>query len=370
MEEKLFKFKKLVEELQGYRGRHTELISVYIAAGSNIYAIANQLEYEKSMAENIKSKTTRQNVIAAIEMILRQLKFYKKTPENGLAIFAGNVSREEGKPDLRVWAIEPPFPLSTKLYHCDQNFFLEPLKEMLEQRKERIGLLVIDKKEATLGLLEGKNIKRLLYLSSGIPSKIRAGGQSAARFERLREEATKEFYRRVAEHCKEFFLDKKIKALLIGGPGPTKEEFLKESELITEIREKIIGIRDIGYADEHGLKLLVDESQDLLESLEIMEEKRLLNEFFTALTKELACYGMANVKKALEYGAAAKVIISEDFEGFKESKESMQEIEQLAKSSGAELHFVSSQTQEGLQFKNIAGIGAILRFRLNEFKES
>jgi len=358
MEEKFYKFKKLIEELEKYKGRHTELISVYIPAGHNIYSIANQLEQEKSMASNIKSKATRQNVIDAIDNILRELKFYKKTPENGMAIFSGNISREEGKPELKLWTIEPLYPLNVKLYHCDQTFLLDPLKDMLEEKKEVFGLIVIDKKEATLGMLEGKMIKKLLYLTSGVPSKIRAGGQSSVRFERLREGAAKEFYRRVAEHAKEFFLDKKIKGILIGGPGPTKEEFLEEGHLTTAIREKIIGVKDIGYANEYGLKLIVEESHDILAKVEIIEEKKKIKEFFNALVKEKAVFGIEKVKKALSHGAAEKVYIAEDFDPI-----ITEEIEKLAKSSGAEIVYVSGETEEGIQFKNIAGIGAILRFK-------
>ncbi len=358
MEEKIYKFKKLIAELEQFKGRHTELISVYIPAGHNIFSIANQLEYEKSMASNIKSKTTRENVISAIDAILRELRFYKKTPENGLVIFAGNISTEEGKTEIKIWAIEPPYPLNIKIYHCDQTFLLDPLKQMLEEKKDIFGLIVIDRKEATLGLLDGKIIKKLLYLTSGVPSKIRAGGQSSVRFERLREGAAKEFYRRVAEHAKEFFMDKKIKGILIGGPGPTKEEFLKEGDLATAIKEKIICIKDIGYADEHGLKLLVEESKDILTKLEIVEEKKRMIAFFDALIKENAIFGLEKVKKALSYGAVDKVLISEDFD-----PKAIEEIEKLAKESGAEIIYVSKETEEGLQFKNIGGIGAILRFK-------
>ena len=358
MEEKFYKLKRIVEELESYRGRHTELISVYIPSGHNIFAISNQLEYEKSMAENIKSKATRENVISAIEMILRELKFYKKTPPNGLAIFAGNVSKEEGRPDLRIWTIEPPYPLSMKLYHCDQTFFLQPLKDMLEARKDFYGLIVIDKKEATLGMLEGKMIKKLLHLTSGVPSKIRAGGQSSVRFERLREGATKEFYRRVSENAKQFFLDQKIKGILVGGPGMTKEEFLKEGDIPTPIKEKIIAIKDIGYADEHGLKLLVEECQDILANVEVMEEKKKLREFFDALVKDKAIIGLEKVKKALAYGAADKIFISETID-----EKIIDEIEK-ENISKAEINIVSKDTEEGLQFSNLGGIGAILRFKI------
>src|SRR3972149_22213 len=145
---------ELMEELEQYKGRATELISVYIPEGQNIYTVADQLEAEKSTAKNIKSTATRKNVTNALEKITRFLKTLKKTPENGIALFSGNVSKVEGQEDLRLWDIEPPMPLKTRLYRCDKEFVIEPLKEMLEI-SEVYALLVIDRQQATMGLLEG-----------------------------------------------------------------------------------------------------------------------------------------------------------------------------------------------------------------------
>ena len=74
-------FEEVVEELSSYKGRHTELITVYVPSGQNIYSVVNQLEAEKSTAKNIKSTATRKNVIEALEKITRYLKGLKKTPE-------------------------------------------------------------------------------------------------------------------------------------------------------------------------------------------------------------------------------------------------------------------------------------------------
>ncbi|MEK6741847.1 MAG: LAGLIDADG family homing endonuclease [Nanoarchaeota archaeon] len=166
----------VVEELEQYKGRATELVSVYIPAGQNIYTVADQLEAEKSTAKNIKSTGTRKNVGNALDKITRHLKEYKRTPVNGIAIFSGNISRIEGQEDLKLWSVEPPLPLKTRMYRCDKDFILDPLKEMLEIT-EVFGLLVMDRKEATIGLLEGKGIAVIQKMTSGIPSKIRAGGQ-------------------------------------------------------------------------------------------------------------------------------------------------------------------------------------------------
>ena len=123
---------ELVEELGKHKGKHTELITVYISEGYDVNSVQRQLDAEKATAKNIKSTATRKNVIDALEKIVRHLKGLKKTPETGLALFCGNVSQVEGQIDLELWDIEPPMPLKIRLYRCDKEFVLEPLKEMLE----------------------------------------------------------------------------------------------------------------------------------------------------------------------------------------------------------------------------------------------
>ena len=167
---------EVLEQLEEHKGRHTELISVYISAGFDINSVQKQLEAEKSTAKNIKSTSTRKNVTDALDSIVRYLKGLKKNPDNGLAIFCGNVSKVEGKDDMQLWDIEPPLPLKIRLYRCDKEFVLDPLREMMEV-DEIFGLLVMDRKEATIGVLEGKSIDVLQKMSSGVPSKVRAGGQ-------------------------------------------------------------------------------------------------------------------------------------------------------------------------------------------------
>ena len=168
---------ELVEELGAIRGRHTELVSVLVPAGANLNIVIDQLEAEKSTARNIKSATTRKNVIEALERATRQLRMLgQQTPKNGVAIYSGNVSQVEGQENMKIWMIVPPEELGMRLYRCDQVFIIDALKEMLEE-KEVYGLFVIERKEATLGLLVGKKIKILQHLDSGVPGKTRAGGQ-------------------------------------------------------------------------------------------------------------------------------------------------------------------------------------------------
>jgi peptide chain release factor subunit 1 len=353
--------KESVEEIGKHKGRNTELISVYVPAGYDINSVQRQLEAEKSTAKNIKSTATRKNVIDALEKLIRYLKTLKKTPENGLALFCGNISRVEGQQDLQLKDIEPPSPIKSRFYRCDKEFVLDPLKEMLEV-SEIFGLLVMDRKEATIGVLEGKRIDVLQKMTSGIPSKVRAGGQSSQRFHRITEGLTKEFYKRIAEEMKKiFFNEPKLKGIIVGGPIPTKDEFIDGEYLVTKLREKVLGKIDIGDSSESGLKELVEKSQNILINHERTQEKKAVEDFFRNLGEnpEKTFLGEEDNRRALQVGAIDTLFLSS-----KLKSSLIKELTQLAERIGSEVKIISTETPEGEQFYNMGGIGSILRFKI------
>jgi len=360
-EEEKLKIEDFLEEMKSYRARHTELITVYVPKGFDINFITRQLESEKSTAANIKGTGTRKNVQDALESLIRITKGMKQTPKNGIALFAGNVSKIEGQAHFITEAFEPPEELNVRLYRCDQTFVLEPLEEMLEI-KELYGLVVIERQEATIGLLIGKKIKVLQKFDSMVPGKTNKGGQSAARYGRIRENIAKEFFRKVANVMKEeFFSLKGLKGILVGGPGPTKEDFLKEGELVTALKDKVLAVKDIGYADEHGLELLVGVSGDVLLGQEIYREKKILENFFNMLGKEKdkTAYKEDDIEKALEYGAVDTLLLSK-----KLKREIIKKYEKRAAETSVKVELISVDTPEGVQFWNLGGVGAVLRFKI------
>jgi peptide chain release factor subunit 1 len=352
---------ELLDTLSKFRGRATELITVYIPAGYDPNAVQRQLEGEVSTAKNIKSTSTRKNVTESLEKIIRALKEYMIAPPKGMALFAGNVSPVEGQTDIQLWEIEPPEEVRVRLYRCDKEFVLEPLESMTEVQ-EIYALIVMDRKEATIGQLVGKRIEMLQNMSSGVPSKVRAGGQSSQRFHRITEGLTKEFYKRIADETKTLFYDEpKLKGILIGGPIPTKDEFVEGKFLPTPLQDKIIGIKDQGDTSESGLKELVELSQDVLANQEIIREKKILEKFFDNLgaKPETTPYHYEDVKKALQFGAVDLLIMSKDYD-----KEKSKELKSIADNMGTTVEVVSKETTEGDQFLKLGGIGAIQRFRI------
>ncbi len=356
-----FKLKKLVKELEKHRGRHTELVTVYVPSGYDIIKVINHLAQEQGTATNIKSTATRKNVIDALEKMIQHLKLYKRTPENGLAVFSGNVSEREGQSDVRVWAIEPPVPLKIRSYRCDKDFVLDPLKDMCEE-KETYGLVIVDRRDANIALLKGKAIIPLVKTHSEVPGKTRAGGQSAQRFERLREGAKIEHFKKVAEYMKEQFLNMPgLKGIIVGGPGPTKYDFVDSNYITDQVKRKIIAIKDLSYTGEFGLQELVDRSQDVLAKEEIAEEKEIMTKFFELLStkQKRVSYGKDEVWRNLEMGAVDTLLLSEETDD-----ETVEKFEAKAAELGTKVKMISTETREGVQLRDIGKIAAILRYEV------
>lgn len=357
------KMAKFVADLKSKRRRHTELISVYIPQGYDINKVIGQLIDEQGTASNIKSTSTRKNVQDALERMVQHLRVYKQTPEHGVAAFSGNVAEREGLSDVQVYAIEPPVPLNLRLYRCDKEFVTEPLEQMMDD-DSIYGLVVMDRRDAIIAELKGKRIIPLTKTHSEVPGKFKAGGQSAQRFARLREGAAKDHYKKVAEYVKDQFLEREgLKGIIVGGPGPTKYEFVEGNYITDQVKQKIIGIKDLSYTDEFGLQELVDKSQDILAEEEIAEEKKLLQRFFGYLATQpgMVAYGRADVKRRLEAGAVDVLMISETADD-----ETIEAYEAIAEQYGTRVLITSPDTREGKQLDDIGKFAAILRYEMQE----
>src|SRR4030042_1241097 len=87
-----YDLKRQLEEIKACKGKHTELISLYVPPMKQIFDANSYLKNEYSQSQNIKSKTTRKNVLSAIESIMSRLKQFKRPPENGVVFFVGHKS--------------------------------------------------------------------------------------------------------------------------------------------------------------------------------------------------------------------------------------------------------------------------------------
>ncbi len=403
-EKQRYDFRRELERIASYQGRGTELISVYVPPDKLISDVANYLRNEQSQSSNIKSSSTRKNVQSAISSILSRLKGYKMlAPENGIAFFVGTVPKNGDQTTMVQHVIEPPEPVPTFLYRCDSAFYLDPLNSMIEV-KDIYGLIVIDRKEATIGFLRGQSIQVAKNMHSQVPSKHRMGGQSSLRFERLIEIAANEYYKNVAEVCTNVFLNvSNMSGILVGGPGSTKDFFVKEGYLHYQLQKMVIDTFDTGYTDEYGLRELVEKARDRLKDLDVMKQKLFVERLLAEIRKPdngLGAYGLNEVTGALNVGAVSLLLISEGLKKMVREytcgscgnvmkltrsdedrtappcdrcssqttltgeKDLVDELFEKADQMDTEVQLISSESEEGKMLMTaFSGLAAILRYR-------
>ncbi|MFC5971679.1 peptide chain release factor aRF-1 [Halomarina salina] len=399
-----YEFQKVIEELKEYSGSGTQLVTIYVPPDRMISDVVAHVTQEHSEAANIKSKDTRTAVQDALTSLKDRLRYYKSPPDNGMVLFSGAIDSGGGQTDMVTRVLEnPPEPVQSFRYHCDSAFLTEPLEEMFGD-KGLYGLVVLDRREATVGWLKGKRIEAVKSASSLVPGKQRKGGQSAQRFARLRLEAIDNFYQKVAGMANDLFVAQRheMDGVLVGGPSPTKDEFLDGDYLHHELQDIVIGKVDVSYTDESGLKELVDSAEDLLAETEVMKDKQELDEFFKQLHDgDKATYGFEATRKNLVMGSVDRLLISEDLrqdvvsytcengheereridnrkntpdhdcsecgetvpaeEG--EREDVIEHLMEIADQRGTETKFISTDFEEGEQLMNaFGGIAGILRY--------
>jgi len=311
-----YEFRKVIEELEEFEGSGTQLVTIYIPDDRQISDVVQHVTQEHSEASNIKSKQTRTAVQDALTSIKDRLRYYDTfPPDNGIVIFSGAVDSGGGRTEMVTRVLEsPPQPIESFRYHCDSDFLTEPLEDMLAD-KGLYGLIVLDRREANVGWLRGKRVEPVKSASSLVPGKQRKGGQSAQRFARLRLEAIDNFYQEVAEMANDLFVAQRheLDGILVGGPSPTKDEFLDGDYLHHELQDEVLDKFDVSYTDESGLYDLVDSAQDALADAEVMKDKAQMNEFFEELhSGDLATYGFEQTRRNLVMGSVDRLLLSED----------------------------------------------------------
>jgi peptide chain release factor subunit 1 len=411
---KRYKLNKMINKLGNITGHGTELVTVYIPPRRPIYDIVSQLKNEAGTASNIKSDLTRNHVQDALSRTVEHLKLYKEPPENGLVIFCGAIPTGKGigTEKIEIYSVVPPKAVQINLYRCDDHFWIEHLKDMMKDDKV-IGILSLDTQEAGFGILTGDRWEVVESLTSGVAGKHRQGGQSARRFERLRDNELNEYYRRVADYAQKIFIDEyDVKGLIIGGPGPTKEGFIREEYLDYRLQNNVIAVLDSSYSGSEGVRELIDKVNDqgIMADYRLMEEKKIVKRFISEVYsgKGLGIYGIYDVINSLKNGFADLVIVNDDItilrvqikcnkcqniqEKFIERNELMslkqastssncqscgsqdlelleqdiiEYLEELSLMSGSKLEVISGKTEEGAQLASLGKIGAILRFKQN-----
>ena len=403
---KQHKLRRLIAWLSDKEGRGMEFISLYIPREKSILEVIEILK-EESDSAGIKSESVRDRLQDAFKNVIQHLKLQKEIPENGLAIFAGTfVANDLESEVLSVEELVPPEPITAYLYEVDDHFHLEPIREMLRDLRI-VGLIALDSKEASFGILNGERFELIEDITSGIPGKSGKGGQSQRRYERERDMELTYFFQRVAEHAAKAFLEKnKVTALIVGGPGLTKNDFLKSDHLHYVLKNLLLSAVDTQCAGREGVKELLDKSSETLKNMCGPEEKMIVQRLMAQLGKQdgLAVYGLDSVLDALKNGEVEVALVTDNtdmietvatckkcglskakivdkkvqtlqemistpcekcnaFEYEMEEKDIIDVLEDVASQTDASVEVISTPSEEKAKLTALGGFAALLRYR-------
>lgn len=409
-----WKVKKLVKSLEAVRGNGTSMISLVIPPREQIARVVKLLSEEFGKASNIKSRVNRLSVESAIVSTQQRLKLYKQVPPNGLVVYCGTIVTDEGKEKKINIDFEPHKPINTSLYLCDNKFHTDALSGLLDPG-ERYGVIVMDGSETLFGMVCGNNKEVLHRLSVDLPKKHARGGQSSARFGRIRLEKRHNYVHKVAELATQFYIENnkaKVDGLILAGSGGLKKQ-LAESDLFDpRLANKVIKIVDVSYGGANGFDEAIGRCAEQLSGVKLVQEKKLLSRYFEEIARDtgMFCFGIADTLSALEQGAVETLIVWDNLETVrfvlrnaatreesvryltKEDQEKGEHahplfgraqtgaevvervplLEWLAdnyKKFGAAFEMVTDRSQEGSQFcRGFGGVGGLLRYRV-EFPE-
>merc|ERR1719436_367927 len=409
-----WKIRNLIKKLTACRGNGTSMISLLIPPKSQIAYWRRLLTEEYGTASNIKSRVNRLSVLSAITSTQQKLKQFKQVPKNGLCVYCGTIITDLGKEKKVTFAFEPFKPMSAKLYHCDNKFTVEPLRDLLES-DSTYGYIIMDGNGCLFGTITG-NVKNVLHsFTVELPKKHRRGGQSSVRFARLRVEARHNYVRKCAEiAAKQFIGGEKpnVAGLILAGSAGFKEELRKSDIFDNRLKKIVLQTLDVSYGGENGFNQAIQLSEETLRDVKFVKEKKILQKYMAEVAMDTGkyCFGIDNTLSAFDIGAVDILIVWEnlnitrftvknpatseedylhltkqqqsDDSCFKNSKTGvtydiikqiplLEWITENYKSKQAKLSIITGRSQQGSQFvKGFGGLGAILRYQvaLDEFE--
>ncbi|NOZ82850.1 MAG: mRNA surveillance protein pelota, partial [Euryarchaeota archaeon] len=238
-----------------------------------------------------------------------------------------------------------------------RRWHLERLAEAERASREaKVLIVAVEEGEAELALVRRYGVEYLARVSANVTGK---------RYAKQHDASAKQFYAEVADKIAEVVGKEGVEAVLLAGPG-----FWKDS-LLEVVRERHPELAKRCHAEGTGcggrsavqevLKRRVIER--ILQESRISEETALVERFYEELARGgLAAYGMAEVRRALEFGAVEVLLISDAF--LRRHPESDAMIEQ-ARSTRAKVLIVSTEHEAGERLEAVGGLAAILRYRLS-----
>ena len=236
------------------------------------------------------------------------------------------------------------------------NYQIDKLEESSQEIKSKILLCVHDREEAYFAILKKYGYDMLTKIKGTVQKKADVKIESHDFFKQL--------LKTIVEYDKRYDFSN----IVIASPGFWREYIQK---LITGDLKKKVVYATCSSVGENGINEVMkrDEVKAVLQKEKFASEIKKVDELLEEISKKgKAEYGLQEIKKAVESGAASELLITDNLIHKKRQEDKFDDIEKLMRtidSMKGKVHIISSEHEGGKKLDGLGGLGALLRYKLS-----
>ncbi|MEK6917086.1 MAG: mRNA surveillance protein pelota [Nanoarchaeota archaeon] len=325
----------------------------YIIEKSDILKASTYRKIKLGGDDDRNTKIIRKPVTLAIEV--DKIEFSKYS--NVLRV-SGNI--KEGPDDIPLGSHHTISLEENSEFSLQKASLLKYQIEKLEEASKDIGskilVVVHDREEAYFAQLKKYGFEMIGQIKGNVQKKADVKAE------------TSDFFSDVKKTIEDYDKRNNFSNIIIASPGFWKEYIQK---LISgDIKNKIV-YATCSSVGVNGINEVIkrDEVNQVLKQEKFADESKRVDVLFEEISKKgKAQYGLKEIKNAVDSGAVAELLLTDNLIQKKRQDNSFEEIEKIMKhveSMQGSVHIISSEHEAGSKLDGLGGIGAILRYKIS-----
>lgn len=178
-------------------------------------------------------------------------------------------------------------------YRCDKVFHLDELIKLYEKH-DYYAIVLVSGKIVELYIHSNVNTKLIRKIEMSLPNQHKTGGQSAQRFERIRNEKIGWFIKKIMECMINSFVDHgqfKYKGLIVAGPGELKNTISDNDLFIKYFAKHLLKILTISEIKSQTINDVIGKSIDVFEHQDLDIFRKLEKQILDPNGTDLIVFG-------------------------------------------------------------------------------
>lgn len=287
-----------LQELVEFQGKKWPVVSLYL----NIDPRRRTVEKYKLSLRRLMSSISSDADAADIQRINRYFDFEHNWQGRGVACFSG-----QAQDFFRAYPLSVPVEDAV---FVNPRFYVKPLSKLMDDYA-RHGVAVIDQEGVRLFVFFMGGLEEASGLFGEDVKRHKAGGRSAARYQRATEETAERNIKEAVDESVHFFTERDCRRVILAGTDANVAQFRGQLPKIWQ--DRVVGTFSV---DANANAAQIGElALGVAQQVASQREALLLEQIVTTATKGgPAVIGLADTISALQDGRVHQLVMVENFQ--------------------------------------------------------